>query len=102
MEIVTDTLENSLVDPLDFTYKKATNYITDRRSVSFHPSGSNVYHPKTGTRLMKNQITGNDWLDPSTVRIQFGVQNNQPGTTPADLARILYPIGGPWSFISRF
>ena len=53
MELVTEALENPLEHPLDFTYKKAANYITDRRSVSFHPSGSNIYHPKQERDLIK-------------------------------------------------
>ena len=41
-------------------------------------------------------MTGNDWLDPSTFRIQFDLKNNQD-----DDERLLYPIGGPWGFVSH-
>ena len=68
---MTAALEYQLVDPLSFRLTKTASYITKRRSCTFHASGSNIYNPTTGTKLIKIPITGQDWLDPSTFRIMF-------------------------------
>ena len=87
VEVVTATLEDQLVDPLSFRLTKTASYITKRRSCTFHASGSNIYHPTTGVKLIKIPITGQDWLDPSTFRIMFDLKNE-------DSAKPLYPVGG--------
>ena len=43
MSIETFSPEDILVDSLSFKLNKGASYITDRRSVRFYPSGSNVY-----------------------------------------------------------
>ena len=40
--------EDILIDNLSFKLNKGSSYITDRRSVSFWPAGSNVYKPSSG------------------------------------------------------
>ena len=41
-------------------------------------------------------LTGDGWLDPSTVRVAYTLMNNE-----TDAARRLRPISGPWSFFRR-
>ena len=53
VEVVTAALEDQLIDPLSFRLTKTASYITKRRSCTFHPQGSNIYHPTTGTKLIK-------------------------------------------------
>ena len=43
--------EDILIDNLSFKLNKGSSYITDRRSVSFWPSGSNIYKPSSGNRV---------------------------------------------------
>ena len=71
VEVVTAALEDQLIDPLSFKLTKTASYITKRRSCTFHPQGSNIYNPTTGTKLIKILLSGSDWLDPSFVRIMF-------------------------------
>ena len=73
--------EDILVDNLSFKLNKGASYITDRRSVSFWPSGSNIYKPSSGNRVLKFTLNGEDnsWLDPQSVRIFFTL-NNKDGT----------------------
>ena len=42
------------------------SYVTDRRSLTDHPQGSNVYQPGAGTKFIRKLLTGDNWLDPST------------------------------------
>ncbi|MFM7990516.1 MAG: hypothetical protein ACKPKO_65475, partial [Candidatus Fonsibacter sp.] len=70
--------------------QKTASYITNRRSCTYHPQGSNIFTPTNGTKLIKINIAGTDWLDPSTFRIMFDLQN-----TGAIAACRLRPIRGP-------
>ena len=65
--------EDILIDNLSFKLNKGSSYITDRRSVSFFPTTSNVYKPSSGARVIKFTLNGEDnsWLDPQSVRIFF-------------------------------
>ena len=94
VEVVTAALEDQLVDPLSFKLTKTASYITKRRSCTFHASGSNIYHPRTGVKLIKILISGHDWLDPGTVRLMFDLKNDHPD-------RRLYPVGGAHGFFNR-
>ena len=74
VEVVTAALEDQLIDPLSFRLTKTASYITKRRSCTFHPQGSHIYHPTTGTKLIKILLSGSDWLDPTTFRIMFDLK----------------------------
>ena len=54
--------------------KPGASYINERKSVTFHPSGSNIYST-SGTTLIKVQLTGDAFLDPATFRVMFDVVN---------------------------
>ena len=88
--------EDILVDNLSFKLNKGASYITDRRSVRFYPSGSNVYKPTSGNRVLKFSLNAEDngWLDPQSVRVFFTVQN-----LDQDLNRKLRPLAPPYSFL---
>ena len=95
MEGVANSVEDKLIDGLSFKHKPGASYITDRKSVTFHPSGSNFYST-TGTKLIKIMLTGDNWLDPSTFRIMFDLSN-----TSQVPQRKLRPLGGPHTFFRR-
>ena len=90
--------EDILVDNLSFKLNKGASYITDRRSVSFFPSTSNVYKPSSGARVLKFSLNGEDnsWLDPQSVRICFTL-SNKDGTN----FRKIRPLSSPYSFFRR-
>ena len=92
MEAVAQGVEDYLIDGLSFKLQAGASYITNRRSVSYFPHGGNQYSP-TGVKVIKLLLTGDQWLDPSTVRIMFTLNN-----TNVDAARLLRTLGGPWSF----
>ena len=90
--------EDILIDNLSFKLNKGSSYITDRRSVSFFPTTSNVYKPSSGARVIKFTLNGEDnsWLDPQSVRICFTL-NNKDGTN----FRKIRPFSSPYSFFRR-
>ena len=96
MESITNNAEDLLVDSLSFKLPGSGQYVTDRRSVTFHTEGSNVYSSRNGTRVMKFRINGEGWLDPSTVRVMFDVVN-----TDGDDTKTLKPIGLCHGFFRR-
>ena len=90
--------EDILIDNLSFKLNKSSSYITDRRSVSFFPTTSNVYKPSSGARVIKFTLNGEDnsWLDPQSVRICFTL-NNKDGIN----FRKIRPLSSPYSFFRR-
>ena len=96
VKVLANLLEDTLLGGLSYKLAKTASYITNRRSCKFHPQGSNIYTSLYGTKLIKINISGKDWLDPSTLRIMSYLQN-----TDATAAHRLRPCGGPWSFFSR-
>ena len=53
MESHVAATEPLVIDGLQYKLKPNGQYITSRQSVSFHPSGSNVYKPVGGTRVLR-------------------------------------------------
>jgi hypothetical protein len=95
MEAVAQGVEDYLIDALSFKLQPGASYITNRRSVSYFPSGANQYSP-TGVKVIRITLTGNDWIDPSTFRLQFTLNN-----LDATAGRILRPLTGPHGFFRR-
>ena len=90
LEATTNSIEDYLIDSISFKLQPGASYVTDRRSVTFHPQGSNIYKPVQGTKVIKIAMTGDQWLDPSTVQLQFDVNNSG--------AANLFLLGGPHTF----
>lgn len=93
VEVAANSVEDKLIDGLSFKLKPGASYVTNRRSVTFHPQGSNIYQPGSGTKLIKILLSGDDYLDPSTFRIAFNLKNNSPS--------MIFPLGDPYSFFQR-
>ena len=94
METYSNSVEYQLVDGLSFKLSAGSSYITDRKSVTFFPSGSNVYTSTSGTRILRFLINGDDWIhSTNTLRTFFDIANT--GTQP------LRVLGGPYSFFRR-
>jgi hypothetical protein len=96
VEAIANSIDDKLVDSLQFKLKEGASYINDRRSVTNYPQGSNIYTNKNGTQVIIIMLTGDSWLDPSTLRVMFDLTNNDP-----EISHELRPIGGPWAFSRR-
>ena len=95
MEGYAASSEDALIDGLSFKLGNSASYITDRKSVTFWPSGSNIYKTSSGTKVIKFQLNSDGWCDPSTVRIMFNLVNN------GDAVERLRPLQGAYSFFRR-
>ena len=95
VEAAANSVEYFLVDSLSFKLRKGASYITERKSVTFHPQGSNIYSTQ-GTKLIKLLISGDQWLDPSTFRVMFDLVNME-----SDASKQLRVLGGAWNFFKR-
>ena len=50
MEIYSSSVEDQLIDGLSYKLAAGSSYITDRKSVTFYPSGSNIYTQVEGQK----------------------------------------------------
>lgn len=97
VEAIADGIQDELIENLRFKLPPTAKHITERKSVTFHASGSNEYSAANGgTKLIKIGVNGDGWLDPSTVRIAFDVYN-----TNALSGALLRPVSGGHSFFRR-
>ena len=96
MESHAQSADNILLDGLSFKLPATADYVTNRRSVTFMPQGGNQYSVN-GVKVIKINLTGSDWLDPSTVRFMFTINNGSLATS----GQYLRVLGGPWSFFRR-
>ena len=71
VEARAQSTEYVLIEGLSYKLGAGASYVTNRRSVSFFPSGSDAYSPSSGVKVIKIKMNGTDWLDPSTVKVQF-------------------------------
>ena len=102
MEAITNSAEDYLIDGLSFKMAPGASYVTDRKSSTFWSIGSNAYTPTGGVKLLKFQLNGDDgnWLDPSSVVIQFELLNTATATE-TDGGPMLRPVGQPHLFFKR-
>ena len=96
VEAHANSTDDYLIDGLSFKLAQGASYVTNRRSVSFFPSGSDTYAPTSGTKVIKIRLNGTDWLDPSTVKVMFTL-SNPGGAGTADMTF----LSGPHSFFRR-
>jgi len=88
MEFHVQSVEDSMIDSLNFKLGNSSNYVIDRKSVAYYPTGGSEYNPRA-TRVLKFNITSsNAWLDPSTVMVQFKLTN----LDGANNLRLLNPL----------
>ena len=95
MQAHANSVDDQLIDGLSFKLKNSAKYLTDRRSVTFHPSGSNIYKTTSGTKVLKIEMTGDQYLVPECTRLMFTLRNN------AAAGALLRTLSGPWSFWRR-
>ena len=74
MEHHANSVDDALIGGLSYKLKSGASYVTNRRSVSYFAQGGNDYKP-SGVRVMKFHLTGDQWMDPSTFRVAFQLNN---------------------------
>ena len=100
MEHHAQSIDDALIGGLSYKLKPGASYVTNRRSVSYFASGGNSYSPN-GVKVMKLNLTGDQWLDPSTFRVAFQLNNNN-GINGNDFQIMVQPLSwNPAVFFRR-
>ena len=75
MEHHAQSIDDALIGGLSYKLKPGASYVTNRRSASYFASGGNTYSPN-GVEVMKFNLAGDQWMDPSTSRVAFQLNNH--------------------------
>ena len=75
MEHHAQSVDDALIGGLNYKLKAGASYVTNRHSVSHFASGGNIYSPN-GIKIIKLNIAGDQWLDPSAFRVAFQLNNH--------------------------
>ncbi len=93
MEAIVQSSEDSLIHMLDFKNPNSASFVTDRHESSWAASGSNTYDGDQGVKTLRLNLTGQGWLDPASLMLQFKVRSK--------IGTDLKPLTGPWAFFKR-
>ena len=98
MESITNGAEDYLIDGLSFKLPPGASYVQERKSSTFWATGSNIYKPDSGVKVIRFALNGDDgnWLDPKSVVVSFELKNESTDTN-----KELRPVGGPHLFFKR-
>ena len=81
--------EANLLQSLSFDLPPATTAIVDRKQgCRAYPTSASTLVPN-GTKTCRIRLGGNEFVDPSTIRLQYTLTNT-------DASKILCPAVGPW------
>ena len=102
MEHHAQSVDGALIGGLSYKLKPGASYVTNRRSVSYSASGGNQYSPNRAKGMTFN-LTGDQWLDPSTVRVMFQLNNaGNVGAAEGSPTKVLEPLSwNPAVFFRR-
>ena len=68
------SVDDALIGGLSCKLKPGASYVTNRRSVSYMATGGNRYSP-SGVKVMRFNLIGDQWMDPSTFRVMFQINS---------------------------
>ena len=68
------SVDDAFVGGLSYKLNPGASYVTNRRSVSYFAQGGSQYSPN-GVKVMKPNLTGDLWLDPSIFRVMPQLNN---------------------------
>ena len=94
MEAFVNSVDDALVLRVQYQLLESAGYITDRRDVSCFASGSDVYTPVGGTRVLRVNVNGENWLVPHTWRVMLTLNRNSGDGEVRVICR-------HWSFFQR-
>ena len=84
------------LDTLDFSLPPANTAVVDRRQhVRAYPTSASTLSP-TGTRTVRIRLGGDDFVDASSVRLQYTIRE-----TANNSGKKLVPFCGPWGAWSQ-
>ena len=74
--------QEKLIHGLSYVGNAQASYLKDRSSMTYFPNTGNSFSP-SGVRLVRFELTssGDDFLDPGSVRFAFSLINDSPDST---------------------
>lgn len=87
MQAITAAAPQTLLSQLDFSLPSSAEYVKTRQQVTFNPSGGSTYGPGQSSIIRFHIAEADGFLDPSSLRIQFRVNN-----TDSTAANLLQPV----------
>ena len=96
VEATANGIEDKLIDGLSFSFEPRSILRHRPQKRDTPPSGFQRLPAGSGTKLIRILLTGDNWLDPSTLRVMFTLNNKETDST-----KELRPLSGPWSFFRR-
>ena len=70
---MTSSVEDVLIDSLQFKPAPGASYLTAKRNTRWHASGSDTYSSNTGVRVMRFALTGAGVVRPAeyTIAVRY-------------------------------
>ena len=102
MERHAQSTDDAPIRGLNYKLKAGASYVTNRRSVSYFSQGGNSFSPN-GVKVMKFNLTGDQWLDPFTFRVMFQLNNTgNAGAAEGTASKMIEPLSwNPAVFFRR-
>ena len=69
------SVDDVLSESLSFNFRVGVYCATDRKSITFHPSGGGSYSSACGIRVMELPCNYVGWMGPSTAKLFMEVHN---------------------------
>ena len=69
--------EVGMLSSLDYRLPQVSNFVTDRKEVTYYPLGGDQYRP-VGVRVLTFQCSGLGFLDASTLTLSVQCNNTDP------------------------
>ena len=81
-------VQDGMISNLSFKHGVGASYVTDKRSCTFFPNGSEIYS-SDNVKLIKIAVSGYGWVDLESIKIFFQLNNTDNSGTPN---KVLYPL----------
>ena len=101
VEAHAQSVEDYLIEGLSYKLSPGASYVTNRRSVSCFPSGSDTYSPSSGVKVIRIKVNGTDWLDPGTCKVQFDITNNHASNSIYFLVEVMHSFPDAEFYVVR-
>ncbi len=85
MESILSTVEDTLLGSLSYKIdpKSGSSYVTEKKSVSYFASGSNIYDPERGTKVLRFNIASDQFIDLSSIAVSVMLNTGADISTPS-------------------
>ncbi len=81
MESILSSVEDTLLGSLSYKIdpKSGSSYVTEKKSVTYFASGSNIYSPETGAKVLRFNVASDQFIDLSSIVVSVNVSVGTTG-----------------------